>query len=203
MRSSSIEDFQGTRPFSQDVLFLDHSIQTDVLLGWRQDTRWQGCSRRYQRCLQQTCACNEHDDGKVWCHSETNAHPRPPQACCSTQAKMGINAQGIHSLCCMTRDISHCWLLIRVPSQDVADLLWQFRTNAGVISGRLKREYIHASSFLSAPILMSLSIAFSILHRGVADGSAEYWWEIRRKISLSSRKSPSVAILHDSQWNLL
>ena len=27
-----------------------------------------------------------------------------------------------------------------MPLQDAAELLWQFRTNAGVISGRLKRE---------------------------------------------------------------
>ena len=29
---------------------------------------------------------------------------------------------------------------VDMPLQDVAELLWQFRTNAGVISGRLKRE---------------------------------------------------------------
>ena len=43
---------------------------------------------------------------------------------------------------------------------------------------------------------------FSLLHRGVAYGSAECRWENRRKVSLPSRKSSSFAILYDSQWRL-
>lgn len=39
---------------------------------------------------------------------------------------------------------------IDIPLQDVAGLLWQFRTNAAVISGRLKREPFlsHRSPFV-------------------------------------------------------
>lgn len=34
-----------------------------------------------------------------------------------------------------------------MPLQDAAELLWQFRTNAGVISGRLKREPVSLQKF--------------------------------------------------------
>jgi hypothetical protein len=51
---------------------------------------------------------------------------------------MGIDAQGIHTSCCIAGNLA--LLTIDLPLQDVAELLWQFRTNAGVISGRLKRE---------------------------------------------------------------
>ena len=89
------------------------------------------------------------------------------------------------------------FVLLTADTQDVAGLLWQFRTNAGVISGRLKREpsldYIEA--FLSARADVYLSL--SLLHRGVAYGGAEYRWKFRSQVSLPSGKSSSVAVLHD------
>ena len=40
----------------------------------------------------------------------------------------------------MVYELSSVYTLLTVDLQDVAEQLWQFRTNAGVISGRLRRE---------------------------------------------------------------
>lgn len=45
-----------------------------------------------------------------------------------------------------------------MPFQDVAELLWQFRTNAGVISGRLKRELFSYIEALSALTDVTISV---------------------------------------------
>jgi hypothetical protein len=52
--------------------------------------------------------------------------------------------------------------------QDFRDLLWQFRSNAGFISGRLKSE-----SYDPARFRIVTSCIFSFLYRGPSIGSAQ------------------------------
>lgn len=107
-------------------------------------------------------AIDDEYDGGLWLYRETTTHNRRarsfPWTTNETSVELFVEGEQIIL-------ISALQPLINGP-QDFRDLLWQFRNNAGFISGRLKSESHCPVRFRSLTLCI-----LSVLYRGPSASS--------------------------------